>query len=143
MKLRILAIGKPKLKYAAGGVEEYAKRLGRYAKLELEFLKDRQGSAELLARSTGCFRIALDERGESLGTREMVERIGQLEQRGEIKEVVFLIGGSDGHSEALRSACEECWSLSSLTMQHELALVVLLEQLYRVFTIKRGEPYHR
>ena len=67
----------------------------------------------------------------------------QLETRPQLKKVAFLIGGADGHPPELRERCDEIWSLSRMTMQHELALVVLLEQLYRVFTIKRGEPYHR
>jgi 23S rRNA (pseudouridine1915-N3)-methyltransferase len=60
-----------------------------------------------------------------------------------IKTISLLIGASDGHTKDLRSQADEVWSLSPLTLQHELALVVLLEQLYRAYTIKRGEPYHR
>jgi 23S rRNA (pseudouridine1915-N3)-methyltransferase len=143
VKYRILAIGRPKLDYAAEGVREYTKRLGRYAQLEVEFLKDREESQALLARSEGTFRIALDERGDRLSTAALVERLGTLEGRGEIKAVSFLIGGASGHTADLRERCDQLWSLSALTLQHELALVVLLEQLYRAFTIKRGEPYHR
>ena len=143
MKFRILAIGKPKLTYAAAGVEEYRKRLRRHARVEVEYLKERHGPEELLTRSEGLYRIALDERGEALTTAALVSQVDRLELRGEVKGVAFLIGGSDGHNEELRQACDRTWSLSALTLQHELALVVLLEQLYRVFTIKRGEPYHR
>lgn len=143
MKLRILAIGKPRLRYADKGVSEYSKRLQRYAQTELTFLRDRKESEALLARSERCFRIALDERGSLLTTDQWTEHLSGLELRGEIKTVAFLIGGSDGHSSELRQQADAVWSLSSLTLQHELALVVLLEQLYRVFTIKRGEPYHR
>lgn len=143
MKLRVLAIGKPKLGYAADGVQDYAKRLKHYAPLEIEYLKDKDESPALLQRSEGSYRIALDERGKGLTTGDLVGRINQLEQRGSVKAISFLIGGSDGHSPELREACDEVWCLSKLTMQHELALVVLLEQLYRAYTIKRGEPYHR
>lgn len=143
MKFRLLAIGKPRLSYAAAGIQEYAKRLKHYAPLEIEYLKDRNESEALLARSEGSYRIALDERGRLHSTSALTKRITALEDRGDIKSVSFLVGGANGHSESLRGQCDEIWSLSSLTMQHELALVVLLEQIYRAFTIKRGEPYHR
>ncbi len=143
MKYRLLAIGKPKLPYASDGVREYARRLKRYASLEIEFLKERHGSRALLERSEGSHRIVLDERGEQLSTDGVVEHLNRLENRGDIKSVSFLIGGAAGHEPAVREACDEVWSLSPLTLQHELALVVLLEQLYRAFTVKRGEPYHR
>ena len=143
MKIQVLAIGKPKLPYAAAGIEEYDRRLQRYASVTLEYLRARDESPSLLARSRESYRIALDERGCQLDTISFSERITQLENRPQLKKVAFLIGGADGHPPELRERCDEIWSLSRLTMQHELALVVLLEQLYRVFTIKRGEPYHR
>ena len=146
MRLRVLVAGKPALPYAAAGVGEYVKRLNRYGGCEVVELKagNRESvSGSLLARSEGDFRIALDERGEALTTRQWSDRLGALEMRGEIKRVSFLIGAADGHTETLRHAVDAVWQLSKLTLQHELALVVLLEQLYRVATIKRGEPYHR
>ncbi len=63
--------------------------------------------------------------------------------RGEVKTVAFLVGAADGHTQELRDACDMVLSLSKLTMQHELALIVLLEQLYRLACIKSGSPYHR
>lgn len=85
----------------------------------------------------------MDERGEVLVTSGWAEKLAAIEMRGDIKAVSFLIGASDGHTAELRRRCDAVWSLSSLTLQHELALVVLLEQLYRVATLRRGEPYHR
>ncbi|HBM78065.1 MAG TPA: 50S rRNA methyltransferase [Verrucomicrobiales bacterium] len=143
MKLRILAIGKPKLGYAGEGVREYTGRLKHYVPLDLEFLKGHDESSSLLAKSEGSYRIALDERGSQLTTLGISDGLTRLENRPGIKKVVFLIGGAAGHSPALRDQCDEIWSLSTMTMQHELALVVLLEQIYRAYTIKRGEPYHR
>jgi 23S rRNA (pseudouridine1915-N3)-methyltransferase len=146
VRIRILVAGKPSLAYARSGVEEYLKRLGRYGSHELEFLKagdSESVSSALLERSTGSFRIAMDERGEALVTQAWADKFAALEMRGEIKAVSFLIGASDGHTPALREACDAVWSLSKLTLQHELALVVLLEQLYRVATLRKGEPYHR
>lgn len=146
MRIRVIVAGKPALDHAKRGVEDYLKRLRRYGNFELIHIKagDSDGvSAALLARSEGHFRIAMDERGEALTTQNWAEQFTQLEQRGDIKNVTFLIGASDGHNEELRQACDRVWQLSSLTLQHEIALVVLLEQLYRVATLRKGEPYHR
>jgi 23S rRNA (pseudouridine1915-N3)-methyltransferase len=146
MRIRILVAGKPALAYAKSGVEEYLKRLGRYGNYELEFLKagdSKAVSAALLERSINTFRIAMDERGEVLATQDWADKFAALEMCGEVKTMSFLIGSSDGHTLQLRQSCDVVWSLSKLTMQHELALVVLLEQLYRVATLRRGEPYHR
>lgn len=143
MKFRILAVGKPKLRHAADGITDYQRRLTRSCELEIDYLKEKDETKQLLEKSAGTFRIALDERGERLTTAQLVERIDALELRSDVKTVSFLIGGSDGHPDGLRRESDLILSLSSLTLQHELALVILLEQLYRVYTIKRGEPYHR
>ena len=70
------------------------------------------------------------------------QKIGTWEQHGP-RDFALLIGGADGHTDELRQAANWTWSLSKLILQHELALVVLLEQLYRAYTIKSGLPYHR
>ncbi|GEM82341.1 23S rRNA (pseudouridine(1915)-N(3))-methyltransferase RlmH [Meiothermus hypogaeus] len=144
MKLRVCVIGKPKLLYAKAGVEEYLKRLQRYTKLELLYLKEGtpvQEGQRLLEASAGYKRVVLDERGQMPDTLALGARLEAWEV-GE-KGVAFLIGGADGHSQAVRDEADWLLALSKLTLQHELALVVLLEQLYRVETLKRGEPYHR
>lgn len=146
MQVRLIVAGKPALAYAKAGVEEYLKRLSRFGNHELVVVK--AGSREevsdrLLDRSRGCFRVALDERGESLGTRRFAERLEALEMRGDVKTVAFLIGAADGHSSELRDQCDLLLTLSPFTLQHELALLVLLEQLYRVASLRSGSPYHR
>ena len=146
MKFRVIVAGKPALDYAKAAVDEYMKRLRRYGSYELTVVKagNRDSVSErLLEASEGCLRIALDERGETPATRELAAKLDALEMRGEVKAVAFLIGASDGHSAAMRARCDMILSLSSMTMQHELALIVLLEQLYRIATIKSGSPYHR
>jgi 23S rRNA (pseudouridine1915-N3)-methyltransferase len=146
MFIRLIAAGKPALAYAKAGVEEYLKRLSRSGGFELVIVKAGtrdEVSARLLERSQGCYRIAMDERGECLGTRAFADRLEALSFRGDVKTVAFLIGAADGHSESLRDACDLVLSLSSFTLQHELALLVLLEQLYRVASLKSGAPYHR
>ncbi|MFT4177747.1 MAG: 23S rRNA (pseudouridine(1915)-N(3))-methyltransferase RlmH [Luteolibacter sp.] len=146
MQIRLLVAGKPALAYAKTGVEEYLKRLSRFGGHELVVVKAgsrEEVSARLLERSQGCYRVALDERGETLTTRKFAERLENLAMRGDVKTVAFLIGASDGHTPELRDACDLVITLSPFTLQHELALVVLLEQLYRVASLKAGSPYHR
>lgn len=145
MNHEIIAAGKPALKYAKDGTAEYLKRLQRYGKYKLTHIKD--GSSEdvsqrLLDASQGSVRVAMDERGVTPTTSELVALYNKWEMRG-VKNITFLIGASDGHTQELRDEADLVLSLSALTMMHELALVVLLEQIYRIATIKRGEPYHR
>ena len=145
MKHCIVAAGKPALKYAKDGVAEYMKRLTRYGSFILKHIKD--GSSEdvsgrLLQASENSVRVVMDERGEQLTTEQLHKHMLKWEMRG-VKRVSYLIGASDGHTEGLRKEADLVWALSPLTLQHELALLVLTEQLYRVETMKRGEPYHR
>lgn len=146
MRIRLIVAGKPALAYAKAGVDEYLKRLSRYGTYELICVKasgSDETSARLLERSIGCFRIVLDERGESLGTREFSANLASLAARGDIRHVAFLIGAADGHNDAVRAAADRLLALSPFTLQHELALLVLLEQLYRAASLQSGSPYHR
>ncbi len=146
MQIRLIVAGKPALAYAKAGVEEYLKRLSRSGGHELVVIRAggrEEVSARLLESSRGCYRVAVDERGECLTTRRFAEKLEVLEMRGDVKTVAFLIGSADGHNETLRSACDLILTLSPFTLQHELALLVLLEQLYRVASLKCGSPYHR
>jgi len=145
MKHQIIVAGKPALKYAKDGLAEYLKRLTRYGTYDVKHVKD--GSSEdvsmrLLDQSKGSMRIVMDERGENLTTAQLFKKMQQWEMRG-VKRASYLIGASDGHTQALRDQADLVWALSPLTLQHELALVVLAEQLYRVATMAKGEPYHR
>ena len=145
MRLHILAIGKPRLAYAKSGIEEYVARLSPRGGVEIVSLKSgtrEQESEALLARSEGMFRVVLDERGDQIPSRTLAQKLAQWELQ-RTKSVAFLIGGADGHTDALRCAADWRWSLSPLTLQHELALLVLLEQLYRARCINAGTPYHR
>lgn len=145
MRMLIVAADKPSLPYARAGVEFFKERLRPLGKVELQFVKGGDPAAvseRLLKASDGCMRIALDERGECWTTRQWEARVRDWQLHGE-KRVAFLLGASDGHTEALRQACHCVLSLSCMTMQHELALVVLLEQIYRVHTLLAGSPYHR
>ena len=145
MTWRIVTIGKPKLSYAAQGMAEYLKRITPFAKIEMLALKPGRTETEseaLLAKSQGCLRIALDERGQEFASRAFASKLRDWEQTS-VKTAALLIGGSDGHSSELREKADLVWSLGQLTLQHELALLVVLEQIYRAYSINHGLPYHR
>lgn len=140
-----MTIGKPALAWAKDGVADYTARISKATNLKLTVLKEngqqRNGMA-MLAASEKSLRIVLDERGMQLRSMDFAQWI-KVKELGGTKQVSLLIGGADGHSNEVREAADECWSLSSFTLQHELALVVLLEQIYRAYSILRGTPYHR
>ena len=141
----VFAIGKPKLDFARAGIEEYAWRLKPFAQISVHYLKASArdaGSAALLQRSEGMLRVVLDERGDLVTSRALSIRVTKFEQRKD-RDVALLVAGADGHSDAVRAAGDWVWSLSKLTLQHEIALAVALEQIYRAYTIKAGLPYHR
>lgn len=145
MRLHILTIGKPRLAFARAGVEEYVARLSTRGGVQIEAIKAgtrEQESEALLARSEGMYRVVLDEHGDQITSRDFARKLSHWELQ-RIKAVAFLIGGADGHSDELRGKADWQWALAKLTLQHELALVVLLEQLYRARCINSGSPYHR
>jgi 23S rRNA (pseudouridine1915-N3)-methyltransferase len=145
MRWHLFVIGKPKLDFAKLGVEEYAARLKPFVAVKIEYIKAASREAEsqaLLERSKGMFRVVLDERGAEIGSRALAQRISEWEMHSK-RDIALLIGGADGHTAEVRQAAGWVWSLSQLTLQHELALVLFLEQLYRAYTIKAGMPYHR
>ena len=145
MRLRILTVGKPRLAFARAGVEEYTTRLSARGGVEIDNIKAgtrEQESAALLARTEGTLRVVLDERGEQVTSRALAQKLAQWEL-DRTKTVAFLIGGAEGHTAEVRGKAGWLWSLGKLTLQHELALVILLEQLYRARCINAGVPYHR
>ena len=145
MRWHIFAVGKPKLDFARLGVEEYLGRMKPFATTEIVYLKSTIQAGEslaLLERSKGMFRIVLDERGDEVTSRELAKKIATFERNGK-RDAAVLVGGADGHVDDVRQAAGWCWSLSKLTLQHECALVLALEQLYRAHTIRAGLPYHR
>lgn len=145
MQVRLITVGKPAAAWSRQACDEYLRRLTSSWRAEWRVLKDGTPEAvttRMLEASEGCLRVALDETGKAWRSVELARWFEQRQLDGS-KRVAFLIGGADGHSDQLLSKMDLCWSLSALTMQHDIALVVLLEQLYRVGTILRGEPYHR
>ncbi len=132
----MVAVGRPRLEYAALGIGFYAERIRPYASLELLYVKDPK---DLLPRAQGYPKVVLDERGRLFTTGEF-HRLLRSWPGG---KVAFLVGGAEGYPEGVREGADLLLALSPLTLQHELALLVLLEQLYRVLTLEAGHPYHR
>jgi len=146
MTFRIIAAGKTSHQYAKTGIDEYLKRLKRYGKFELIHIKDGDSesvSKRLLEAAKGSLIVALDERGQDLTSTGFAKQMQQWTDNPVVKSVAFLIGASDGHTMALRQEAKLLLRLSTMTMMHELALLVLMEQIYRGQSILRGEPYHR
>ena len=144
MRWHVITIGKPKLEYARLGMEEYLARLRPFVPATMEFVKATplNESAALLQRSKTMFRVVLDERGQQVDSRTLAKKISHWEMQGP-RDYALLIGGANGHNDEVKQAGAWVWSLGKLTLQHELALLVALEQLYRAYTIKGGLPYHR
>ena len=155
MKLLVVAVGTRLPDWINTGFVEYAKRMPRELPLELIEIKPeprtmgkpveammaaeaKRIEAALPAR---CRRIALDERGEALDTRTLATRLSAWQGEGD--DIAFLIGGPDGLDPALKQSAHERLRLSSLTLPHGLARVVLAEALYRAHSLQIGHPYHR
>lgn len=114
--------------------DEYLARIQHYAKIEEREVEE--------ARIPEDARlVALSRRGEAWTSAQLAELVGRWEMEG--RDVTFAIGDADGLPEEMLRSAERTWSLGPLTLPHELARVVLYEQLYRAQTIRRGEPYHR
>jgi 23S rRNA (pseudouridine1915-N3)-methyltransferase len=154
MKHQLIFLGKIKESYIAKGVTEYLSRLEHYTTVVLTTLKEKKSgrggqagpaveAAQLLGAVTpGAFLIVLDSTGQQFSSRAFAERISQLEQRG-IRQVSYLIGGPEGHSQEVLARADLLLSLSAMTFPHDLARLLLAEQLYRAYTIKAGEQYHK
>lgn len=151
MKLTFLSVGKDRSGLFAPGVAEYAQRLSHVAKVQLVELpesraagpkaKDEEGAALLGKLSQKDVLVALDEPGKALSSVDFARWLGRQQDSG--RDVAFAIGGDEGLSDAVRAKAGLVLSLSAMTLPHRLARLVLLEQVYRAFTILRGEPYHK
>ncbi|MDZ4286448.1 MAG: 23S rRNA (pseudouridine(1915)-N(3))-methyltransferase RlmH [Prosthecobacter sp.] len=145
MQWKIITVGKLSFPWAKEALNEYWGRLQRMARVEHVVIKDgplEQVENQILQASSDSLRIVLDERGKSRRSLDLAAWISQQDLHAR-KRASLIIGGANGHSEALRKCADECWTLSAFTLQHEIALIVMAEQLYRAYTILKNEPYHR
>jgi len=139
MRYRVVAVGRVKDAALRAACDEYLARLRHYAKVEELEVKDE--ARVLGAIPDGSRLLALSRRGEGWSSTALAEQTARWEL--EARDVTFAIGGADALPADVLGRAERVWSLSPLTLPHELARVVVYEQLYRAHTIRRGEPYHR
>ncbi len=143
MKLKVAWIGKTKEPAIQSLTDEYLKRLSRYAEAEGTTLKDEAAVLRLCARDARPRHtlVLLDEQGKQLSSEELAKFLGGYQDRNPLP-LLFAVGAADGFTDQARQAAALVLSLGRMTLAHELARVVLLEQLYRAFTILKGHPYH-
>jgi 23S rRNA (pseudouridine1915-N3)-methyltransferase len=144
VKIKIAWIGKTKEAAIATLTEEYLKRISRYVPIEGLTVRD---EPDLLAKFGGTAKgtkstlVLMDSRGKEFSSEQFAKFLGDYQDRNPLP-LVLAIGGADGFSDLARAAAEHTISLGKMTLAHELARVVLLEQVYRAFTILKGHPYH-
>ena len=154
MRLTIIAVGRLKERFWREAAEEYLKRLGPYATVRVVEIDDRdsgrdqaralaeEGADILRAIPQGAHVIALEIGGKQRSSEQFAARLSQLALDGR-SSVAFVVGGSVGLSADVLKRADERMSFGAMTLPHNMARVVLLEQIYRAFRINRGEPYHK
>lgn len=158
MKITIACVGKLKEKYLTAGVEEYAKRLQPFCKLEITFISEEKmpqdpsdaEKEQVLAKETErllklipehSYVFLLDLQGQELTSPGLAAKMDGLALRGE-SHLTFVIGGAFGYTDELRRRADFRWSFSKLTFTHQMIRLLLVEQIYRAFKISHGEKYH-
>ncbi len=154
MRLLLVAVGLRVPDWAQSAWDDYAKRFPPELRIELKAVKTEPRSSKTLetlhaaerarivaAIPKGTRMVVLDERGTALTTAALAEKLKDWQRSGD--DVALVIGGPDGLEPALRQSAHERIRLSDLTLPHALARVLLIEQLYRAWSINAGHPYHR
>lgn len=144
MKLQIAWIGKTKEPAIRDLTEEYLKRIGRYLSAESHEVASEAALLELTQEKAGRTRpvlVLLDSRGRQFTSEEFAELLRDQQDRG-TQNLFFAVGPADGFSDKARASADLTLSFGKMTLAHELARIVLLEQVYRAFTILKGHPYH-
>jgi 23S rRNA (pseudouridine1915-N3)-methyltransferase len=153
MKLIVAAVGKPRNAALAAAIEHYEERAAKYWPLDIREVREEpaRGSAvtvilekeadRLTSRVEGATVVACDERGTSMTSAKFATFLQDARERA--RDVAFVIGGAYGLADSVRDRAQTRLALAPWTLPHELARLVLAEQLYRAGTIVRGEPYHK
>ena len=139
MRYHVVAVGRLRDAALRAACEAYLRRARRYARVAVVEVRAEAQLARAIP--AGARLIALSRGGEAWSSIDLARRTADWDMAG--RDVALAIGGADGLAEAILDDAERVWSLSAMTLPHELARVVVLEQLYRAFTIRKGEPYHR
>jgi 23S rRNA (pseudouridine1915-N3)-methyltransferase len=154
MRITLMQSGKTRDPFIREGVEAFRKRLVRYAPFAIETLPDLKNSKNMtmseVQEKEGLLLlkrvrpedhlVLLDERGKEFSSIDFAEHLNALGSR--VNHLLFVIGGPYGFSEAVYHRADESLALSRLTFSHQLVRIIFMEQLYRAFTILKGEPYH-
>jgi 23S rRNA (pseudouridine1915-N3)-methyltransferase len=146
LKLQIIAVGHKMPSWVEVSANDYIKRMPKDFPIEVKELKPdlspiKEGLKILEVLPKNATIIAMDERGRDLTTMQLTQLMQDWRQEG--KDVVFLIGGADGLSPEVKQKSTSSIRLSSMTLPHAMARLILIEQLYRAYTILQGHPYHR
>lgn len=155
MQIELLFLGKTKEKYLAAGIEDFRGRLQRFARVNIKVLKDvkpagkpdrkikdEEGEALLSHLQHQTFLIALDPGGRELNSAGLAEHFGKWRDSGR-RHITLVLGGSLGLSENVLGRADFVLSMSRLTFTHEMARMIIMEQLYRAFNILGGTGYHK
>lgn len=153
MRFRFIWVGKTRNEHVRALVEDYAGRLARFVRCETTELREsaagearavleEEGKRITGALASDTFAVLLDVEGRQWSSPQLAAEVENWQARG-VKEVAFVVGGHLGVAEAVRQRADVRWSLSALTLTHEMARALMLEQLYRAFTILRGLPYQK
>ncbi len=152
MRIRIIWTGKTRDARLRALIEDYAERLSHFARFEVTELRelgrtDKSGIDKETKRISDALRpgsmtVLLDPDGSEWTSQQLAAQVQSWEGNG-IKEVAFVVGGPSGLADDLKARADKRWSLSRLTLTHEMARVLLLEQLYRAYTIVHGLPYQK
>jgi len=155
MKITLLTVGKTDIKWVKEGLEMYVSRLKHYINFELteipelknvsalskEQIKLKEGELILKHLKPADFLVLMDEKGKEFRSIQFASMLEEKLNRGG-RDMVFVIGGAYGFSESVYSRADDKISLSKMTFSHQLVRTIFAEQLYRAFTIMKGEPYH-
>ena len=146
MRLIIVSVGHKMPDWVATVTQDYLKRMPADCSIEIKEIKPdlnpaKEGNKITAAIPKGARVIALDERGKDQTTQNLANQLADWRQDG--LDIAFLIGGADGLDAQLKANASSIWRLSSMTLPHAMARVILVEQLYRAWTILQGHPYHR
>ena len=147
LKVKLICVGRLKEKFYIDACAEYIKRLGRYCRFELCEVAEsgsleKEGTAVLEKIPQGAFVIAMCIEGRRMDSEKLAAEIA-AKTVGGCSQMVLLIGGSDGLHESVKARAQLRLSMSPMTFPHHLARVMVLEQVYRAFTINEGSKYHK
>jgi 23S rRNA (pseudouridine1915-N3)-methyltransferase len=140
MKIRLLMLGKTRRPELRAILEDYVKRISRSCPIEITEVRDGSAATKKLDADRAATVVLLDASGKNLDSNALARWLAELRDRG-TRELIFLCGDADGFPDTLRQRAHQKLSLSVMTYSHELARVMLAEQLYRAFAILSGSPY--